>query len=243
MTAKQTKVPRDYLKLEECPLHTEKPQWEAHAPAQIKAALKRGADVIGFTELGPAHKTTIRAAETLCKQFGYVFHSGTSDAALAYKKLLPNAKAGTAHVAGRRGRNHVSFTFFGRTVTVFTDHWETMAHDKDGAVRKVQTHSMISDMDAASAGPNLSFCMADCNPSLPLRVPTGQPQRDLKAGGIISVWDELNHFPKGVGVTLIARNLRDTAVRAESVVLHADLGSDHQPATAVYSIKRRKTHR
>lgn len=241
MTVKKTGRPRDNIKLEACPLHTEKPEWEAHAPAQIKAALRRGADVISFTELGPAHKATRAAAETLCKSHGYIFYGGASDSAIAYKKTLEGAKTGTVHIDGHRSRNHVSFTFFGRTVTVYADHWETTRADPDNSTRNKQSKTMVEDMNKASVGSNISFCMADSNPTKPLREPSGEPQKTLRMGGILMVWDELDHFPKGVGVTLIARNTDDTAVRAESAVLHDALGSDHQPATAVYSVKRRKS--
>lgn len=233
-----TAHPRDDLKIESCPLHTERPEFAARAPEQAKAALKRGAAAIGFTELGPT-KAALRAEiATLCHEHGYVLLETASDATLAYRADLVDAKTGVRQVDAHRARNHVSFTFHGRTVTVFADHWETLTRDPHGTIRDEQTHTMVDDMDAASAGSGVSFFVADANPSRPQRDPSGEPHKTLEAHGIVTVWTELGTFPKGVGVTMIGRNKHDTSVRAESVKLFPALGSDHQPAVAVYSIAR-----
>lgn len=229
----------DRLVLEAYPLHTERPEWAAQAPAQIEAAFKRGAHVIGFTELGRDHQDLIHQAEALGKRYGYKIHNGFGDALLAYKGDLPKVVTDTEKEVSRFGHVSVAFDFHGRRVTVFGWHLSTLKNDPHHTIRKAQIASLADAMTKASQGSDVSFFLADTNPHPGLHDPNSEPRATLAAHGIVLVYTELNDFPAGVGVTTIGRAKADASVKALSARIHPPLGSDHHPVTAVYSIARR----
>lgn len=224
----------DTLRLESCPLHTEKPVWAAKAPAQVLAALKRGADVIAFTEV---HSHLAHTLARLCAQNGYGFFHSQGDVAVAWKMTL-GATAVNVHVADCPTEFvKVEFTFHGSDVTVVAFHLFT-AHPSHMAIRAAQTRALIAEVQAAAAGRRLAFFMADDNPIRPQSDPASEPRRTLNAAGLVLVNEELNDWPAGLGVTTIGRAKEDTRVSAKSATLHPSLGSDHQPELAEYAVRR-----
>lgn len=224
----------DTLRLESCPLHTERPEWAAKAPAQVAAALKRGADVIALTEV---HTTLAHELARLCAQNGYGFFHGQGDVAVAYKMTL-GAKASNVAVPGcPTPFVKVEFTFHGSDVTVIALHLFTV-RSSHMAIRAAQTHALISEMQAASAGRRLAFFMADDNPTKVQSNPTSEPRATLNAAGLWLVNEELSDWPAGLGVTTIGRAKADTRVTATGLVLSDPLGSDHSPETATFKVRR-----
>jgi hypothetical protein len=219
------------LVIESCPLHTERPEWAVHAPAQVTAACKRGAHVIGLTEVHKATKDKIQAA---AEAHGYHFYYGLGGPAILYKKSLTDVHTDAVHDAGTRTRSQITFKLGGNTITVFACHWATNS-TANKAVRDAQTKSLIKAMDAASAGSHVAFYLADSNPTVSLRR-QGSPQKQLRLAGLPLIYDEVG-FPKTpVGVTTIGRNKKDGHVHAVKVVPHPALGSDHQPMTGTYLV-------
>lgn len=228
--------PVDHLVLEMCPLHTEKPEWAAKAPAQITAAFLRGADVIGFTEVSHGLPAELKA---IAKEHGYRVLHGLGDTAVAYKASLSVTQAESAHDAGLRAHCYVTFIWHNRTVTVYVFHWATGKPGHQGT-RDAQTRILIEEMGKASRRANLGFYMADSNPSGDGLRGHGEPQDSLRAAGLPLIYDEVGFPHEPVGVTTIGRNSKDTAVKGVRVTMHNPLGSDHKPATAVYAVKRRR---
>lgn len=223
----------DNLVIESCPLHTERKEWAAQAPAQVDAACKRGADVIAFTEV---HSTLAHDLARVCAKNGYgFFHDVKADAALAFKMTLDHAKASL--VPGTVPFVKVEFDFHGSAVTVFGLHWRTV---KSGhmADRAAQTRDLIGAMAEASKGKRLGFFMADSNPDKPLSDPTAEPRASLAKAGLLLVTTELSYYPVGLGVTTIGSNVRDPRVKAVKAEIHDALGSDHHPVTATYGVAR-----
>lgn len=227
----------DTLTLESCPLHTEKPEWAAKAPAQVDAACKRGADVIAFTEV---HTALAHELARVCAQNGYAFFHDKSDAAVAWKANLDGKASNVAVADSPAVMTRLDLWWNGSHIVVFALHWYT-AHPTHMAIRAAQTRALIEEMGKASAGSALAFYMADSNPIKPVSDPASEPRHSLDAAGLPEVWVELNEFPAGVGVTTIGRNVKDTRVHAVSAVLHDALGSDHRPGTATYSVRRLRT--
>lgn len=226
----------DHVRVESCPLHTERPEWALKAPAQVEAACKRGAHVIGLTEV---HTHLAEVLGKVAADNGYLLIHDKGDTALLVKHGLANLNYGSLPVEGTTTfYSFVSFDFHGRRATVYAFHWLTLGSDHT-ADRQAQTEAAVAAMNSASKGPNISFLVADANPSKPLHFADGEPQHGLTAAGMLLVWDELETYPTGVGVTTIVRNSADTSVKAESVTLSDPLGSDHAPGTAVYAVKRR----
>lgn len=222
--------PVDHLVIESAPLHTERPEWAVKAPSQVAAACKRGADVIGFTEV---HTSITAELAAVAKDHGYLWLHGTDDVAIAYKASLTVLDSGDVPPG-----LVLAFDFHGRRVAVFAVHWETLGSASKVKARTQRTADLIAAMGEASKSSHVAFFLADSNPSKPLSDPTGEPQRSLAAAGLPLVWAELDTYPTGVGVTTIGRNSVDTSVSAVSVTLSDPLGSDHHPATATYGIKR-----
>lgn len=226
----------DDLLLEECPLHTETPEWAAQMPAQVEAALQRGAKVIGLTELAGSHPAYRAQVTALAAEYGYTPYFSGGDAALLYKSTLKEAVTWDVDLGGEVSAA-LSFFFHGRRVTVFVTHWpvNTTTHAAD---RDALTAALVTEVKKASAGTGVTFFMADSNPSKPLSDPTGQPRADLDAGGMVLVGEELGSFPAGTGVTTVGRNAGDKAVKAASQVISPTLGSDHHPLTVTYKVTR-----
>ena len=227
----------DRLYVESCPLHTEWSAVAAEAPAQVEAALRRNAHVIGFTELRPAQAALRQEVADLCAAYGYGFHAGQDDSTIAYRHSLNDVTTGEIDGGSpRQFIEYVQFWFHGRRCRVHALHWptDTRAH---ALVRARLTRSLISAMNAASAG-GVGFFVADDNPSLPQRNPDSRPRKTLADAGMPLVWAELDYWPSGVGVTTIGRNLDDRVVSALDAYLSDPLGSDHHPGTAAYGIVR-----
>lgn len=226
----------DHLMLEEFPLHTERPDWAAKAPEQVRSSCKRGAHVIGLTEsrMGLA---PMQEARRVAEGYGYTWFNSVSDGSRQVALLLKNwleVLGQSDVVVGGDHRVGVTFRFHKSVVTVYQMHW-TKANHENGLS---QTHSLIEAMTASSAGKRLSFYMGDSNPTDPQRMMGSQPGQLLKQSGMPTVWQELNQFPAHLGVNMIGRNLADTRVKAVSADLYPPLGSDHYPALARYAIKR-----
>jgi hypothetical protein len=224
----------DRLVIESYPLHTERPEWAAHAPAQVRAACKRGADVIHFTEVTP---DLVHSLAGVAAQHGYGFvHGEGGDVALAFKMTL-DAKGSTVHVPGSpRSMAKVEFDFHGSPVTVFGGHLMT-PHPRNMAVRNAQIAGVTGLMDAASKGKRLAFFMLDSNPTRPLFSKSGSPRKEFDAAGLVLASNEA-HLSRNPGVTTVGRNLRDGRVKAVKAVLGSALGSDHQPLTVTYRVQR-----
>lgn len=230
-------VRRDTLRLEMVPLHTEKPQFAAHAAAQVKAACERGAHVIGFTELHPPLTAELGK---IAESHGYRWVTSGRDTGLAVKNHLSQFTSDEVVIEGR-ARTEVSFDFHGSKVTVFGCHWDTN-EPKHSASRAAYTSALILAMRSASAGKNLAFFMGDCNPTIPQRFNTSEPRKTLEAGGLLTVYTELGLFPNHIGATVIGRSKGDTRVKAVRVTTYPPLGSDHLPAGASFSIRRLARH-
>lgn len=226
----------DNLVIESCPLHTERKDWAAMAPAQVDAACKRGADVIALTEV---HDTISDGLARVAAKNGYAFfHDKACDAALLWKMTLDNVKPSLVLAAvGQRPMVKIEFDFHGSQVTVFGLHWPTF-HAGNMAARAALTNFLITQMQAASAGKRLAFFMADSNPDKSLALPDAEPRATLAKAGMILATTELDYFPAGLGVTTVGSNVRDTRVKAVKAVLSDALGSDHHPLTVTYGIKR-----
>lgn len=223
------------LVLEECALHTEEPQWAAQMPAQVEAALKRGASVIGLTELAASHPALRKQAADLATKYGYRAFFSDGDSALLYKAGLGEATAASVATATGQGYCELSFMFHGRRVTVFATHWKTNKPENQAA-RAAMTTDLIARMREAAAGNAIAFYMGDSNPSKPLSDPAGEPRTSLDAAGMPLVYEDLGSFPGGIGVTAIGHSARDKAVTAKAVVVGDALGSDHRPVTVTYSV-------
>lgn len=232
----ETTAPRgtSKLHLESAPLHTESPKWAAHAPEQVEACLKRGAHVIGWTEV-IAGRGVADDLRKLCKQYGYTFIHGTGDTALAVKggiKILDSQ--GFVHVAGSRGYSSVTFEFNGSHVTVFMQHWGTNVpahHD----VRVAQNKALIAAMHEAAQGKRLAFYMGDANPDGPLSHPDTFPRKDFDQAGLPLVYEALG-FLQHIGVNFIGWNKADHRVTPHHVEVFPALGSDHYPVHVIVEI-------
>lgn len=227
---------RHELVLESAPLHTERPDWAAHAPAQVEAACKRGAHVIGLTETrGPVMAECWKIAES----FGYQVFQAPLDAHRNVTLLVKKGLHVLSHDAVAVFNNYrvsVTFEFHGGKVTVYQMHWEST--DKG---HQVQTDALVEAMTLTSKGSGVSFYMGDSNPHpRPQSRPDSQPNARLKAAGCPVIYEELGDYPKNIGVNVIGRNLKDTRVKPVKVETHDSLGSDHIPATATYSIRDRR---
>jgi hypothetical protein len=230
---------RHELVLESAPLHTEHPNWAAHAPEQIRAACQRGAHVIGLTETrGPV----VAECKQIAESFGYQWFQAPLDAHRNVTLLVKKGLHVLGHTAVAVFNNYrvgVTFEFHGSKVTVYQMHWEST--DKG---HQVQTDSLVEAMTLTSKGSGLSFYMGDSNPHpRPQSRPDSQPNARLKAAGCPVIYEELGHYPPNIGVNVIGRNLKDTRVKPVKVETHDPLGSDHVPATATYSIRDRRKHR
>ena len=223
----------DTLVLESCPLHTERTIWAVHAPAQVDAACKRGADVIGFTEV---QTHLVPELSSVAAKNGYAFYHWGGDVAVAYKMTL---NATTSHTAIGGLSNplvHVVFDFHGSTVEVIALHWLTH-HANHVAGRAAQTSALIDAMDAAYSKGRHGFYLADSNPSKAQSDPLSEPRRQLDAAGL-PLAAEVCGFPAGLGVTTVGYDRFDTTIKPVRLVLGDALGSDHQPATVTFRVQR-----
>lgn len=229
----------DTLVLESFPLHTEDPFHASQAPAQVEAACKRGAHVIGLTETrGP----TMEAAKRIADEHGYAWFQAKMD---PHRNVSLLVKRGldVTHVSDEVVHNNhrlgVTFRFHGSEVTVYQMHWEPTDNG-----HKVQTDALVEAMTATSKGSGLSFYMGDSNPHpRPQSNPASLPNKFLREAGMPVVWEELHQFPAGLGVNVIGHNLADRRVKTVSAELHPALGSDHRPATATFKVRRRHLSR
>lgn len=217
-----------------CPLHTEKPEWAAHAPAQVLAACKRRSHVIGLTETrGPI----VAEVKKIAQAQGYDWYGSPLDSHRNVTLLVKRSLRVVSHEAKVVNNNYrvgVTFEFFGSEVTAFVHHWETT----DNAGQRVQTHSLIEAMTEASKGSGLGVYMGDTNPTKPQHMKGSEPSATLKQAGMPSVWQELNEFPPNLGVNIIGHNLADTRIKTLSARLYPALGSDHYPAVARLRVRR-----
>jgi hypothetical protein len=224
---------RDLLTVESCPLHTEKAEWAAQMPGQVIAAMDRGAHFIFLTETRPPFGKQI---QQLATEHGYQFFGALDSNAHATAVLV---KKGLKIVSSKNVpsvtnyRTEVTIEFHGRLVTAIAVHWNIALGPKIK-----QTNELIVAMDEYSKGTGIVIFGGDANPNHPLSVPTGEPQATLAKAGYVTIYKELNHFPQGVGVTIIGRNSKDRAVKANSATIHNPLGSDHSPVFGAYSVKR-----
>lgn len=225
----------DTFTLESAPLHTERPAWAAQAPAQFEAALKRGAHAIGLTEV---HGHVATELARLASTYGYHWFHGRDDTALAV-----SAKVGEVHDASTPDYSAATFQFHGSEVTVFMFHWPTNRKAHQSA-REALTAKAVEALHAASAGDRLAFYMGDSNPNGPLSNPSTYPRSALDAAGFPLVYEEVNDFPAHIGVNVIGHAKADGRVTAQKVETFPALGSDHIPAKATYSVKRKaRRHR
>lgn len=227
------KRPVDDLILESCPLHTEKPEWAAKAPSQVEAACKRGAHLIGLTE---TRGSSIDEAKKIAASYGYTWIQAPMDqhrnVSVLVKKGLTVLHQEAVEVFNNY-RVGVTVDFHGSRVTVYVTHWEPS--DKG---HQVQTAALTAAMTASSKGNGISFYMGDSNPSKPQSTKGSQPNALLSAAGMPVIYEELGHYPAGIGVNVIGRNKADGRVSAADVKAYPALGSDHVPVVATYRVKR-----
>ena len=230
--------PVDQLVMESFPLHTERPEWAKHAPAQVEAACERGADVLGFTETrGPEMAECKRIAEA----HGYHWFQAKMDAnrnvTLCVKKHF-KVHHHEDVVVFNNHRVSVTFDFFGSMVTVFQMHWESTDEG-----HRIQSLSLIEAMRKASAGSGLSFYMGDSNPHpRPQSRPDSEPNRIMRKAGMPVVYETLKHYPRNIGVNVVGHNKADGRVKPKHATAHPALGSDHIPVTVAFGVKRARRH-
>lgn len=223
----------DTLRLDSCPLHTERPEWAAHAPAQVEAACKRGAHFIGLTETRGA---TMAECWRIAKAHGYQVFQAHMDAARNVTLLVRGDLKVLDHTDETVFNNHrvgVTVDWHGHPLTVFEMHWEST--DKG---HQVQSEALIAAMQKASQGKGLSFYMGDSNPRPEQGHPGSQPDTILSQAGMPVIFEELGHFPPGIGVNVIGRNKADGRVKAILADTFPALGSDHIPCVATYKVRR-----
>lgn len=223
----------DVLQLECAPLHTETSVVAAQAPAQVQAACKRGALVIGFTEVHTALSIQLRH---IAGAFGYSWLHGDGDTAIAYKDSLTVVNSGEVHVIGTEYFTFVTVEWKGNTVTVIDQHWHTNNHVDAATIRAAQTQALVNQMKDESRKARIAFYMGDTNPNKPLSDKHSDPRAALDKAGLPLVYEELGKWPNGIGVTAIGRNSVDKRVKAHGVLTHPALGSDHIPVTAFYDV-------
>lgn len=223
----------DILRLDSCPLHTERPEWAAHAPAQVEAACKRGADFIGLTETRGA---TMAECRRIAEAHGYQWFQAKMGSARNVTLLVKKGHRVLDHTDEVVFNNHrvgVTVEWHGRRVTVYVMHWEST--DKG---HQVQSEALISAMQTTSRGTGLSFYMGDSNPRPAQGKPGSQPNTIMSEAGMPVIYEELGHYPPGIGVNVIGRNKADTRVKALLADTFPALGSDHIPCVARYKVWR-----
>lgn len=231
--------PHAVLRLECCALHTESPVHAAHAPAQVEAACKRGAHVIGLTEVNP-HARFVPDIAAVAARYGYNFvHGGGDTAELVQARLKLLHTEPWGRVSGERGYTSATFRFHGHETTVFCHHFGTNvpAHH---AVRAAEVKTLVEQVQAAAFGRHLAFYMGDVNPDRPLKDPEGFPRADLDHAGLPLIYEELNTWPEHIGVTALGHARKDHLVEALAVDVFDALDSDHRPVLGQWKVAHPK---
>lgn len=207
---------------------------------------KTSPDAIGFTELD---RDLIRIVKARCEDQGYYFaRMGSIGLAVNNRNdildtagvdVLPGLKASPG---GYKARGILEVTFVTRSgidVTVHEAHWITDA-DTDSRDKKriFQSEAMVERVRLHGQRSRLSFWMGDTNSDE--RRPRDEVQKALTQGGLVSIYDALDKYPRTHGkktIDVIGHYHRDRRVQAERVVVGKPRGSDHRVVTATYSVK------
>lgn len=227
----------DKFVIESAPLHTEHPDWAAMAPAQAEAAFKRGAHVIGFTEVNYSRHVPAQLAR-LASEYGYHWFAGPHDTAVAVSTKAAGHVLDVSHPLGHH--TAVEFNFKGNDITVIVAHWPT--NHQPLSHRVARTREVIQAVKNASSSTRLAFFMGDSNPDKPSHYASSFPRHMLNDAGLVLVNEEVNDWPHGLGVNVIGHPRSDTRVKGVKVETFDPLGSDHVPERATYTIKRRPRH-
>lgn len=228
----------DDLFIEEFPLHTEDPKHAAQAPAQIAAACRRGAHMIGLTET--RKQPVLTEMKATAKRLGYDWLTAPYDRHRNVAILVRKALDVIHHDAVVVNNNYVvsvTIDFHGSKVTMHQSHIERTDNEAD----QVQAQAMVAAVRASSKGSGLSVYGFDGNPSKPQRDPASEPNKTLREARMPSVFETLGRWPAGLGVTSLGHNLADTRLEVVKAELHDAMGSDHRPLFAHFTVRRLKS--
>lgn len=226
------------LKLHQCSLHTEQPSTAAHAPTQVKAAVKRGATVVGFTEL-VSGKVNLSDISAICKDHNYHLLHGGMDIGLAFNKSqIAILNWGVIPTTATRGFVWLRATWEKNEIMVIEQHWLT-DHPTSEPARQKESELLARKMKEEAKGNHLAFFMGDTNSDFRPHV-KNQIRDYLKSEGIESIQERLDQYPitnGGRACDIIGNYIHDGRVKPEKLVTFGSLGSDHVPIMATYSVK------
>lgn len=231
------------LQLHQCSLHTESAEWALGAPAQIEAALGRGALAVGFTEVSErslgsdTDAFTLHAFYRMCAEHDYTLYHGGGDTALAWDNHFALIDKGEVPTTKNHALRWVTLDYHGERVTVVEQHWLTRHAGDNDAKRAEQSRIVSEVVKAHGTKRDVAFWMGDTNSSF-------QNVKDstrvaLNAAGLVSAYEALDTYPKTLGratCDVIGHYAEDKRVKAVRVETYDALGSDHVPVSAFYSI-------
>jgi endonuclease/exonuclease/phosphatase family metal-dependent hydrolase len=221
------------LQVHQCSLHAEGDP--AEVPAQVKAALGRGALAVGFTEL--SHGADIDAVYRLCGEHDYVLYKGANDTAIAWDSHAALVGKGETATGASRSLVWVTLDYQGERVTFVEQHWVTGGYDRTGATRAKQSKAMIQAVTSKAGGRDVVFWMGDTNANF-------ANYRDvirstLGKAGLVSAFEARNDYLPTLGkhtCDVVGHYTADTRVHCTDVKTYSKLGSDHSPVSGFYTI-------
>jgi hypothetical protein len=224
------------LQVHQCSLHAEGPPGEV--PAQVMAAVKRGAFAIGFTEL--SKQVDIAAVYRLCAEHGYMLYKGTNDTAIAWDIHAALIGKGEVPTGGSRSLVWVTLDYHGEQITVVEQHWVTGTYDKShpGETRAKQSQAMIDAVTTHAEGHDLAFWMGDTNANFANAKDTIRVALDK--AGLVSAYEERNKYLPTLGKNtcdVVGHFAPDTRVHCLDVQKYPGLKSDHAPVSAFYTVR------
>jgi hypothetical protein len=172
----------------------------------------------------------------IAREHGYQVFQAHMDPARNVSLLVRGDLKVLSHTDETVFNNHrvgVTAEWKGNRITVFQMHWESTEKG-----HRVQSEALIAAMQEASKGRGLSFYMGDSNPRPRQGVKDSQPDTIMSEAGMPVIFEELGHFPPGIGVNVIGRNKADGRVKAILADTFPALGSDHVPCVATYKVRR-----
>jgi hypothetical protein len=183
------------LQVHQCSLHAEGPPGDV--PAQVMAAVKRGAFAIGFTEL--SKQVDIAAVYRLCAEHGYMLYKGTNDTAIAWDIHAALIGKGEVPTGASRSLVWVTLDYHGEQITVVEQHWVTGTYDKShpGETRAKQSQAMIDAVTTHAEGHDLAFWMGDTNANFANAKDTIRVALDK--AGLVSAYEERNKYLPTLG--------------------------------------------
>ena len=232
--------------VQQCSLHTEKPEWAAKALDQIEAALQRGGLAIGFTEV---HTNVIDmvAFRDLCSKYGYELLYYSSDSALAYSTAegVEFVESGEVPTVAHRSMVWVTLTVNGETITVVEVHFQTKRYSAQRPEQAAALAAFVADHADAK---KVVFWMGDLNAEYENK--DDDMRVILSKAGLVTTNEALDqwaptHGPdtdNGVVGDVVGFYDKDVRVHVESMEVHDKLGSDHHPVSAYFSVAHNVAH-